>query len=166
MSDIRILAPDERHFHSLYQALGIVAAEKKYLSLLAAPPLPDSLAFYRGLRNRGDPHFVAVEGDNVLGWVDIAPQFGEARAHIGTLGIALLPEARHRGLGRRLMQAAIEKAWANGLARIELSVRVDNMNALALYERCGFVREGLLRRAHRIDGVDHDVLAMALLKDE
>ncbi len=165
MTDVRIQVPDEAHFYSLHSALGRVAAERQFLSLTAAPPLPDSLAFYRDLKRRDDPHFVAVKGDTVLGWVDIAPQFGQARAHIGTLGIALVPEARHMGLGRQLMQAAIDKAWTNRLGRIELSVRADNSNAIALYERCGFVLEGRLRRAHRIDGVDHDVLVMALLAE-
>jgi putative acetyltransferase len=90
--------------------------------------------------------------------------FGHSRAHIGLLGIALLPEARHRGLGAQLLQAAIDKSWARGLTRIELSVRADNLNAKALYERFGFVHEGLQRRASLVGGIYHDAHAMALLR--
>ncbi|WP_322470106.1 GNAT family protein [Hydrogenophaga sp. SNF1] len=73
--------------------------------------------------------------------------------------------ARHQGLGAALMRAAIAAAWAKGLTRIELTVRADNPNARALYERMGFAHEGLQRGAFRVDGQSVDSHAMALLRD-
>ena len=63
------------------------------------------------------------------------------------------------------MAAAIEKSWAKGLTRLELTVREDNLNAKALYERFGFEHEGIRRRGSLIAGVYQDVFAMALLRD-
>lgn len=57
----------------------------------------------------------------VVGWCDILPTLGEARRHVGVLGIGVIPGARHHGLGRRLTEAAIAKAWAKGMTRIELT---------------------------------------------
>jgi ribosomal protein S18 acetylase RimI-like enzyme len=159
-----IVPTHESHFESLHRALDIVAREHKYLALMQAPPLERSVAFYRGLIEAGFPHVVALDGARVVGWYDVSPVFGQSRAHIGLLGIALLPEARHQGLGARLLQAAIDRSWARGLTRIELSVRADNLNAKALYERFGFAHEGVQRRATLIDGVYHDAHAMALLR--
>jgi putative acetyltransferase len=159
-----VVATEERHFESLHRALDIVAREKKYLALTQAPPLEKSVAFYRSVLANDFPHFVALHGEKVLGWCDVSPVFGHSRAHIGILGIALLPEARGRGLGAALLQAAIDKSWSRGLTRIELAVRADNPNAKALYERFGFEHEGLVRRASLIDGVYHDAHAMALLR--
>jgi putative acetyltransferase len=62
------------------------------------------------------------------------------------------------------MQAAIAAAWSRGFTRIELTVRADNTNAKALYERFGFETEGFMRRAFRIDGEYHDSHSMALLR--
>lgn len=62
------------------------------------------------------------------------------------------------------MEAAISKAWAKGLFRIELTVRTDNVTAKALYERFGFAVEGINRRAFRVDGEFFDTYAMALLR--
>lgn len=154
----------ESHFVGLHRAIDLVAREKSYLAFTQAPPLEQSLAFYRGLQSVGAPHFVALEAAEVVGWVDVSPLMGESRAHIGALGIALVPSARHKGLGARLMQAAIDKSWAKGLSRIELSVRADNVNAKALYERFGFELEGTLRRGNLIDGQYHDVYVMSLLR--
>ena len=156
---------EEHHFESLHKALDVVAREQRYLALTQAPPWEQSLAFYRNVLAAGFPHFVAIDGNGkVVGWCDISPVFGHSRAHIGVLGIALLPETRGRGLGAALLQAAIDTSWSRGLTRIELSVRADNLKAKALYERFGFEHEGLIRRASLIDGIYHDAHAMALLR--
>jgi putative acetyltransferase len=67
-----------------------------------------------------------------------------------------------RGVGSALMQAMIDQAdrWL-GLKRLELTVWTDNHRAIALYERFGFEREGVLRDYALRDGVFVDALAMA-----
>ena len=47
-------------------------------------------------------------------------------------------DARGTGLGRALVEAAIERARARGCRRIELDVQEDNEHAIRLYEKCGF----------------------------
>lgn len=162
----RITSLTEAHFTELYAVLDAVAREKRFLALTQAPPLAEAHAFFRECIDEDRPHFVALLDDAVVGWCDVLPAFGQARAHIGTLGIGLLPSARHRGLGRQLMVAAIDKAWCQGQTRIELTVRVDNSNARRLYERLGFRHEGLQRQAFRVDGQFIDCQAMALLRHE
>lgn len=49
--------------------------------------------------------------------------------------------ARGSGLGRALMEAALERAWKRGCRRIELDVDEANTAALALYESLGFSGE-------------------------
>jgi GNAT superfamily N-acetyltransferase len=49
--------------------------------------------------------------------------------------------ARGAGLGRRLVEAAIERARARGCKRINLDVNEDNSGALALYRDMGFSTE-------------------------
>jgi ribosomal protein S18 acetylase RimI-like enzyme len=49
--------------------------------------------------------------------------------------------ARGAGLGRALVEAAIERAAARGCRRIELDVNEQNTAALAFYERLGFTTE-------------------------
>lgn len=158
------LAPP--HFEALYAVLDEVARERRYLALLQAPPREQAFAFFRGNVQQGHPHRVALLGGELVGWCDVLPVFGEARAHVGTLGIGLVRRARRQGLGAALMRSAIEAAWARGLRRIELTVRADNPSARALYERMGFQHEGLQRAAFRVDGLDIDMHAMALLRRE
>lgn len=155
---------EERHYKGLHNVVDAVARERKYLSFTQAPSWEQSVAFYRNLASSGCPHLVALDGEEVIGWVEVSPQFGDSRSHIGALGIGLILSARNQGVGTRLMKAAIEKAWCKDLTRIELTVRGDNLNAKALYERFGFQMEGTLRRGVRIDGEYLDVYVMALLR--
>lgn len=55
----------------------------------------------------------------------------------------VIPDRRGEGLGRALMEAAIELARSEGAARMDLGTSEDDVAARALYERLGFSnREG------------------------
>jgi putative acetyltransferase len=161
---VDIVPLNEHHFEALRDALDTVAREKRFLAFQAAPPREDAFAFYRNILANGHPMFVAIVDGTVAGWCDVLPTHGESRAHVGILGIGLVRAARHRGLGAALMRTTIDAAWRKGLTRIELSVRADNANAKALYERMGFVVEGLSRNAFRVDGAYHDSYVMGLVR--
>jgi RimJ/RimL family protein N-acetyltransferase len=59
----------------------------------------------------------------------------------------------------------VHAAHEAGLTRIELEVFSSNTNAIRLYERYGFVHEGVHRRGRIIDNRVEDVLMMGLLVD-
>jgi RimJ/RimL family protein N-acetyltransferase len=155
----------KQHFDGLRRALDTVAREKRFLAFTEAPLEEDCRAFYSSIIANGWCQMVALLDGIVVGWCDVLPANGQARSHIGTLGIGLVPSARRLGIGEKLMKSAIDAAWATGLTRIELTVRVDNENAKALYERLGFIVEGLQRRSFRVDGSYEDSYSMALLRE-
>ena len=63
------------------------------------------------------------------------------------LGIALLPEYRGRGFGRRLMMAALDAARARGYRHVSLTVHPLNP-AIAMYESCGFQKREIRNTYH------------------
>ena len=152
------------HFEALWQVFDSVARERRYLASTEAAPKPAMLGYLQGYIDQGLPYTVALVDGVVCGWCSIQSVYGQTRAHVGMLGMGLLPAQRGLGLGQRLMAPAIDAAWAFGFSRIELSVRTDNPRAIALYERMGFVREGLQRQAFYVDGDYADIATMALLR--
>ena len=152
------------HVEGYRRALDLVARERKYLTMLEAQPEPDTLRFVKSNLENGNPMMVALAGGKVVGWCDVRREFFPSRAHRGTLGMGLLPEWRGRGLGQRLLEATLARARRSGFKRIELDVYADNLRAIALYEKAGFVREGLLRDATLIDGVFRDAILMAIVE--
>lgn len=58
------------------------------------------------------------------------------------LTLAVVPAARRRGLGRRLVEAAAAWAESAGAASLFLEVAEDNVAARALYAATGFAEAG------------------------
>ena len=153
----------DEHIAAFRAAVDSVAREERYLAFLEAPPLEDCRAYVLDMRRRGFPQYAALIEDHLVAWCDIAPVARPVHAHCGSLGIGVVEGYRGCGLGSRLLERCIERAREIGLTRIELTVRERNARAIALYDKFGFVSEGVRRNAVRIRGEYENVIAMALL---
>jgi putative acetyltransferase len=109
---------------------------------------------------------VVCAGEEVVGQLGLhtAPN-SPRRRHAGRLGMAVRDDWHGKGAGSALMQAAVNLAdrWLN-LIRLELEVYTDNMPAIRLYEKFGFVKEGVHKQYVFRDGVFVDAYAMARLR--
>jgi RimJ/RimL family protein N-acetyltransferase len=152
----------EADIASYHACLDTVAKEHRYLALPEAPPLEQSRSWVTPHIQQGHPFFVAVLASQVVGWCDITPHEGAWFSHRGRLGMGVHPDFRRRGIGTRLLHAAVSHARKIGLERVELEVFASNRVARRLYESYGFSLEGTLRRARKLDGDYDDVLVMAL----
>lgn len=163
MDAIRIVETTDAHVVGFHRCVGIVARERRYIGLIEAPPIEASRAFFESVNAGRGAHFVAIDaGDVVVGWCDVVRFALEGFRHTGRLGMGLLEHVRGQGVGRRLAEATIEAARTRGIERIELEVFATNVRAIRLYERLGFVHEGVRRRARKLDGVYDDNVLMAL----
>jgi ribosomal-protein-alanine N-acetyltransferase len=52
--------------------------------------------------------------------------------------LAVSPQARGLGIGKRMIKKAEREARTRGCRCLRLEVRLDNLAAIRLYERCGF----------------------------
>jgi ribosomal protein S18 acetylase RimI-like enzyme len=77
-------------------------------------------------------------------------------------GMVVAAPARGRGIGRRLLDAAIAAARERSIEVLELEVYAHNDAALALYRSAGFVAAGDARIEQRADGQRWEALPMRL----
>jgi putative acetyltransferase len=107
---------------------------------------------------------VAVVEERVVGLIALE-RFEQRRAHAASLGMAVHDAYAGRGCGRALLEAVIAQAdrWLN-VTRLELSVWADNDRAIALYEHCGFEREGVHRAYAWRDRAYADAITMARIR--
>ena len=77
----------------------------------------------------------------------------QAAGEAELLRIAVSPEARGQGLGRKLLEACQRDLTEAGMARLFLEVRASNASAISLYWACGWKPVGL-RPGYYPDGED------------
>lgn len=157
----RIRSSDAEAFHACLDA---VARERRYLAQTEAPPIERVRQFVAESAAQDAAQYVAVVGEQVVGWCDVFAHWADALRHVGTLGMGVLPAYRGQGLGRRLLRRTLEHALHRGIFRVALEARADNERAIRLYESVGFRHEGLAPCALRFDGVFYPAVKMALLQ--
>lgn len=140
-----------------------VAAEG---GLIAATPgersvLEEELSLSTLVGEGGLPLTLVVDGE-VAGQLLVSRRPERYHSHIGELAIIVSSKCRGLGLGRALMETAVDWARAVGLTKLSLAVFTTNERAIGLYRSLGFEEEGT-RRAHVLlaDG-PRDILVMAL----
>ena len=100
--------------------------------------------------------FLLVEGD--AGFLLGRAVAGEAEV----LTLAVTPESRRRGLGRKLLARFIYQAQLRSATQAFLEVSADNPAAIALYESAGFAASGRRRGYYAApDGTRIDAVVMA-----
>lgn len=105
---------------------------------------------------------VAVLADELVGQMTLEQNENLRRRHVATFGMGVLAAQTGRGVGSRLLEAALDLAdnWLN-VERTEIEVYVDNASAIALYKKYGFEIEGTMQKYAFRDGSYVDAHAMA-----
>ena len=163
-TSVRIEPMTLDHVEGYRRALDVVARERKYLTMLEAQPEPDTFQFVKNNLENGNPMMVALAGDKVIGWCDVRREVFPSRAPAERSAWACCQSGAAARVGRRLLEATLAQARRSGFKRIELDVHADNPRAIALYEKAGFVREGIVRDASPIDSVFRDAILMAIVE--
>lgn len=96
---------------------------------------------------------VAVAGNTAIGALSAIQMDGGRRpetAHIVNIGIHISPEYRGLGIGSRMLDYAGEWAKGHGFKKLEANIFTTNRRSLHLFERAGFVEEGMRQKRIRI----------------
>jgi len=88
---------------------------------------------------RGD--VVAVDGSQVVGWGFLVEN-DRCEPNELSLGVAVSPAVRRKGVADRIMSELDDRARKRGLASVRLIVVQENEKAIALYRKHGFEQTG------------------------
>ena len=126
--------------------------------------IEDRRALMLGRQAAGLPFLVADEGGAVAGYASFGPfrpQDGFRRTVEHSIYVA--PEFQRRGVAGRLMPELIARARALGLHVMVGGIDAENAGSIALHERLGFVKVGLMPQAAYKFGRYLDLLWMQLI---
>ncbi len=114
-------------------------------------------AFTDDLSNENACYTLLCEGETVIGYC----AFWQAADVADITNVAVHPDYRRRGLGKRLIEEAVRKAEQRGIKQLFLEVRVSNKAARALYIACGFTEVGLREKYY----ADNNEDALIMVKE-
>ena len=110
---------------------------------------PGPVALYvKAWGRRGDTAVIALDGGFPVGaaWYRLfskdKPGYAFVDERTPELAIAVVPNARGKGVGSKLLDALLGQARVAGHPTISLSVDRENAGAIELYSRHGFERVG------------------------
>ena len=102
--------------------------------------MPWSAASFLQMIEKEDArYYVAEEDGKLLGGCGLLLIAGEGNI----TNVVVVPEARGRGVATGMLSHLLEAGGREGLTAYTLEVRVSNQAAIGLYEKLGFVSEGI-----------------------
>ncbi len=104
------------------------------------------------------PLLVAEDEAGIAGWVSLHSFYGRP-AYFATveLGLYVDPARQGQGVGKRLLDAALERAPACGIRTLLAFVFGHNAASLRLFASRGFERWGWLPAVAELDGIERDL---------
>ena len=111
-------------------------------------------SFLQMIEKEDTDYFVAEEDGRLLGGCGLLLIAGEGNI----TNVVVAPEVRRRGVATGLLTCLMEAGERAGLTAYTLEVRASNAAAIALYEKLGFVSEGI--RPHFYEKPAEDAVIM------
>jgi len=97
-----------------------------------------------------DGNFFVYEADGTLVGFCKATRLPGRSSHVAHLGpLAVAPEFHGRGYATAMLRGVLAELERSGVLRFELLAEADNLPGMALYQRLGFEREGVQRKAYK-----------------
>ena len=166
MIAIRVAEPGDAQ--ALVQLAGEVGGEEGAWLLTTAEwrSVAEERRYLRAVRRHPDAAvYVAEEAQQIVGRLSLARDVHPSSRHVADLGLMVAASHRRRGVGRALLEQAVDWARSAAVTKLELHVFPWNTPALSLYESFGFEHEGLRKGHYLRDGVPVDAILMALRLD-
>ncbi len=126
-------------------------------SLFAVPWTREG--YFTFLTRENSMFLVVEEKGEILGYCGLLMVLDEG----DVTNVAVRGDRQREGIGNFLMESLIRLSREQGIRMIHLEVRAGNETAIRLYERLGFVRDGL-RKAYYTDPVE-DAILMTYMAD-
>jgi ribosomal-protein-alanine N-acetyltransferase len=96
-------------------------------------------AFLQMITKEDTRYYVAEEGGHLLGGCGLWMIAGEGNI----TNVAVAKDARRRGVGTGLLTYLMQEGNREGVSAYTLEVRISNEAAIHMYEKLGFVSEGI-----------------------
>lgn len=118
------------------------------------------LTWYRQHSPTSRPIWVVESDHQIVGWLSFQSFYHGRAAYQATaeISIYIAPTHHRRGVGRQLLQAAIQRSHEFEIQTLLGFIFAHNQASLSLFETLGFQRWGYLPKVAALDCVERDLV--------
>jgi phosphinothricin acetyltransferase len=108
-----------------------------------------------------EPRLVARDDERLLGWASLS-KVSERCVYAGVaeVSVYVAGSARGRGVGRKLLEALIERSEDAGIWTLQAGIFPENTASIAIHRRCGFRVVGTRERLGQLAGRWRNVMLL------
>lgn len=150
----------------LFDLVRVIAASREWPLVMPDEELPSpkehrtQIEWFRAARNRALLVAETAAGE-LVGYASACGGEYAIDQLNAVLIVEVHPSYRRRGVATQLLHALERWARHTGLHRLELTTLVENEAARRLYEKCGFMVEGLKQESRFVAGRFRDEILFA-----
>jgi L-amino acid N-acyltransferase YncA len=114
------------------------------------------------------PIWVMESAGEIVGWLSLSDFYDARPAYHATaeIGVYVREDHRGKGVGRRLVQEAIDRAPELGLNTLTAGAFAHNEASVGLFEKMGFRKWAHFPNVAELDGIERDLIVLGLRLDE
>ncbi len=107
------------------------------------------------------PIWVAETKTGVIGWLSLQMFYGRiAYRHTAEVSLYIAPDYQRRGIGKKLVQHALDSCPGLGLSNLLCVIFAHNGGSIKLFQGFGFENWGFLPGVADLDGIKRDVVIL------
>ena len=115
------------------------------------------------LKGQRSTIFVAEVEGVLAGFLSLETSPWKSLSGTATLMVGVLSSYQGKGIASQIFEHSELWATRNGIHRVELLVIVDNVSAIRLYKKLGYIQEGVRKESSQLNGIFVDEIYMAKL---
>lgn len=168
MENIIYRKAQEEDAEKIVAFFNIVGGETNYMSFEKdeySLDVKEQAEVIRGFKgNATNTMLLAMDGEEIAGLSTITSSHKIKSRHDAELGVVVAKKYQGKGIGTALIRQVIDWVKENGITtRMSLEVRADNIKAVEIYLRFGFVIEGCKKNSTRLNGIYYDDYIMGMM---
>ena len=103
---------------------------------------------------------IALENEQIIARAELEGYYPARIRHRAKFSISVRKAYWDQGIGTEMLKRIIEQAKKMKIRVIELEAITDNVRAIALYHKMGFVDIGIYKKYFYVDGIFKDAVIM------
>ena len=109
--------------------------------------------------------FIYLE-NQLIGYGFLSQFSKKTKTHVCTYGIVIGDNWQGNGYGYQICKHMISTAWKQGFKKIWLTTYFNNKSAFEIYQKLGFIVEGIFINEEKLNGKYRHVISMGLFKNK